>query len=722
MTTIQALGEDLEEGLKKFFGFNTFRPHQKDIVQAILAGKDVLAILPTGAGKSLCYQLPAMLLPGTAIIISPLISLMQDQVESLFKSGIPAAYLNSSVHFRDVAEMLSNLSQYKMLFVAPERFTDPVFVSKLKEMPLSFFVVDEAHCISQWGHAFRPEYRQLAFLKKAFNRPVMALTATATHDVEKDMQEQLAMENPFQVKASFDRPNLTIRVHQKADLENALAQFLEKHKNESGIIYAATRKTVDSTYLDLKAAGVNVGKYHAGMSDEERRIGQRDFIHDKVQVMVATIAFGMGIHKPDVRYIVHMDMPRTIEQYYQEIGRAGRDGLPAECLMFYATKDLMIYKSFLEELTDAELIKSMSDKTEKMYRLCISARCRRKELLTYFGERPPAEFCQACDNCIDDVEYIDGTVIAQKILSCVYRLGQRFGSKHVIDVLRGSKAQAIISRQHDKLSTYNLMGDCSEQELRFYIEQLIQMGYLQVAGGEYPILEWTETSRDVVNQNGLVKFKKKKSREAVKTTPFDPACDAILFNKLRNLRTEVAQRENVPPYLVFSDRSLSEMASKYPLDSLEFHSINGVGPTKWVKYGQEFLFLIQSYCQEKGIVRNVKAVPVRVQPLERPKLIRKGGTIEETVRLFSQGRTLEEIAAIRGLVSGTILLHLVQHIEEGNELDVQSIVPKDRLGKIQEVIKEVGSETLTPIKERLPEDFSYGEIRLACAIERKNRI
>ena len=426
--------------------------------------------------------------------------------------------------------MLSNLSQFKMLFVAPERFSDQNFVGRLKELPLSFFVIDEAHCISQWGHSFRPEYRQLSFLKKTFNRPVLALTATATPDVERDIQDQLAMQNPHIVKASFDRPNLTIRINQKTDQDKQIGAFLDKHKNESGIIYCSTRKTVDHIYVDLLAEGLKVGRYHAGMSDEERKKAQRDFIHDQVPVMVATIAFGMGIHKPDVRFIVHADMPRTIEQYYQEIGRAGRDGLPAECLMLYTTKDLIIYKSFLDEFTDQELRKSMSQKTEKMYRLCNSSSCRRKDLLRYFGENLQSIGCHSCDNCIDDVEMIDGTIIAQKILSCVYRVNQRFGIKYVIDVLRGSGSQAILSKGHDKLTTYNLMPEYTEQDLRFYIDQLIYLGYLRISDGEYPLLQWTETTREVVSQNGTVKFKKKKVAQSRNRILLEPVMMPALCN------------------------------------------------------------------------------------------------------------------------------------------------------------------------------------------------
>lgn len=587
---------DLEHHLKQHFGYNSFRPNQKEIIGALLEGKDVLAILPTGAGKSLCYQLPAMILPGTAVIISPLISLMQDQVESLSKNGIQAAFLNSSLHFHDALDVLHSLKDYKILFVAPERFTNKDFVEKLKGTDISMIVVDEAHCISQWGHNFRPEYRQLGFLRETFKKPVMALTATATCEVERDIMQQLEMKTPFVLKASFDRPNLTIRINQKNNSDKQILEFLEKHKNQSGIIYCATRKTVDNVYEDLCAAGYQPGKYHAGLTDAERSTAQKAFIHDETRLIVATVAFGMGIHKPDVRFILHVDMPKTIEQYYQEIGRAGRDGLPADCLMLYSTRDIIVYRSFLTDLKDEVLKKAMTEKTERMYRLCGSMKCRRSELLKYFGERMDCSNCETCDNCLDDVNLIEGTVIAQKILSCVYRLNHRYGIGYVIDVLRGSKAHAIIERKHHELSTYNLMPECTEQELRYYIESLIEMQYLQLAEGEFAVLQWTDTSSKVTKGQMSVKFRKKVFKAAISAkVTMNVQYDTVLFEKLRRKRSAIAAQEQVPPYLVFNDKSLTEMAAQLPKNKEQFSLINGVGPIKWFKYGKEFLEIIREH-------------------------------------------------------------------------------------------------------------------------------
>lgn len=385
----------LEEHLKSFFGYNQFREHQKDIVTSILSGKDTLAILPTGAGKSICYQLPAMLMPGIAIVVSPLISLMQDQVVSLTKNGIPAAFLNSSLHFIDVRSILENLTNYKLLYVAPERFADQNFVNALKQVKVSFFAIDEAHCISQWGHSFRPEYRQLSILQDLFPQSsFVALTATATREVEEDIVAQLKMRKPYIIRASFDRPNLALHISPKFNVQSQLLEFLEKHREKSGIIYSATRKTVDETYSTLISLGYKVGKYHAGMNDKERSTVQHAFVHGELPLMVATIAFGMGIHKPDIRFIVHLDMPKTIEQYYQEVGRAGRDGLHADCMMFYSSQDFVVYNYFLEDITDETVRKKTRMKTKQMFDLCSSSNCRRKELLHYFGERYPAEKLQ----------------------------------------------------------------------------------------------------------------------------------------------------------------------------------------------------------------------------------------------------------------------------------------------------------------------------------------
>lgn len=598
---------DLESQLKRYFGYNSFREHQREAIDAILSGRDTVAILPTGAGKSLCYQLPALILSGTCIVISPLISLMQDQVVGLTKNGIQAAFLNSSAPSAEMREVIENLQSFKILYIAPERLSDAVFAEKLKTLQLSFFVVDEAHCISQWGHSFRSEYRQLAQLKKNFPKcPVMALTATATVDVQKDIIEQLTMHDPVIIKGSFDRPNLTLRINTKVDSFRQIKEYLDRHKEDVGIIYAGTRKGVDELHDKLVQHGYTAGKYHAGLSDGARSLAHHEFLHDKVQVMVATVAFGMGIHKPDIRYIIHQDTPQSIEQYYQEIGRAGRDGLPAECLLLNSSQDLVLIRNFLKSYEDHTVRKHMEQKMWTMYRFTTSIHCRRGELLGYFGEKYHSPKCQACDNCIDTFETVDGTQNAQKIVSCVFRLNQNFGVKHVIDVLRGSTAQGIISRKHDELSTYGLMKECSEQELRFYIDELLLQGILDKSDGEYPVLKWSDKARAVAKGEQTVSFRKRifKKPKSASTEKIAPSqkkppqeADTTLFTLLRQLRRKLADEEKVPAYIVFNDRSLMEMAAAKPQTREEFHRINGVGPLKAEKYAEVFLSEIETYCK-----------------------------------------------------------------------------------------------------------------------------
>lgn len=629
MNTGFSLNKTLEDHLQALFGYHEFRHSQKEIVTAILEGKDVLAILPTGAGKSICYQLPAMLMPGIAIVVSPLISLMQDQVVSLSNRGIPAALLNSSLRYQDVRSVINNLNDYKILYVAPERFTDQNFLQNLQQMPVSFFAIDEAHCISQWGHSFRPEYRHLSLLREKFPKSaIMALTATATRDVEKDISKQLAMRTPQVTKASFDRRNLTLHIKSKTYALRQLCEFIEKRPNVSGIVYAATRKTVDETYLELQKLGLKVGKYHAGMSDDERGISQHNFVFGQLNIMVATVAFGMGIHKADIRYIVHMDMPRSIEQYYQEVGRAGRDGLPSECLMLYSAQDLMIYNSFLKGIEDLAERKLTKTKTDKMYALCRALTCRRKELLKYFGEYYSATSCNGCDNCLqasgaDDnsapsLDLVDETITAQKILSCVYRLDQRFGIKYVIDVLRGSHAKAILERGHERLSTHGLMKEFSEADLKNYIHALMNAGFLKQSDGEYPLLQWTEKSRMVTSGKTKVMLRK---------IPPSPEQPIIGFSRIRS--------------------------------------------------------------------------------------------IEDTLKLFLQGHSLDEMMELRKLAKSTILEHLAEKITLGTNLDISTIVSLETQKMIREAIEKVGFEKLAPIKAQLPEEITYGEIRLVAAFYRR---
>lgn len=716
--------ERLEDHLKKWFGYNTFRPYQKEIVEGALARKDVMAILPTGAGKSICYQLPALLMEGTAIVVSPLISLMQDQVSALTKGKIPAAFINSSVPFYELSDILNNLGNYKLLYIAPERLNDPNFMERIKNLSISFFVIDEAHCISQWGHSFRPDYRQLSQLKANFpDKPLMALTATATVAVERDIITQLVMKNPVMIKGSFDRPNLMIRMTSKTSPFRQIENFVRNRKDQSGIIYASTRKNVDMLFEQLQNQGFKLGKYHAGMSDADRNTSLHDFIHDKTLLMVATVAFGMGINKPDIRFVLHHDMPKSIEQYYQEIGRAGRDGLPAECMMLYSAQDLMIYKHFAKNEPDEIVRKQSEKKTEALYYLCTNPRCRRVELLRYFGETFFGTKCTGCDNCVGDEEVIDGTVITQKILSCVYRLKSGFGVKHVIDVLRGSKNANVLNRGHDQLSTYNLMPEYSEAELRYYIDSLLMMGFLRKTEDEYPVLDWTETSSKAIKGEQKIMFRKIVYREKATQEKTDLPYNTELLEILKKLRLEVSREEELPPFAIFSDRSLFEMATYFPHQNHEFLAINGVGRFKLDQYGKRFMAAIKDFCAKRGIQSKL---PIGGNAMPVIKTFQATGaagveSMAESFRLFLQKKSLEEIARARGLVKSTIIQHICLYLESGahkEPVDIDWFVSREKQRRINQVIDQVGVAKLSPIKELLPDDYSYEEIRLVATLRK----
>jgi len=586
----------IENSLKQYFGFDTFRPFQKQIVDAMLEGQDVMAILPTGSGKSLCYQLPAIVTEGTAIVISPLIALMEDQVKSLQAMGIKAAYINSQLPWADQRDIMANFNQYDLIYLAPERILKEGFLEALGTPKISFLIIDEAHCISQWGHAFRPEYRQLSILKAKFpNVPTAAFTATATHAVIEDMKLQLNLNNPLTIVGSFDRPNLSIRIIPRENGTAQLVSFIQDRKNDSGIIYTTTRDGVDKLYELLSKKGFSVQRYHAGMSDIDRQNSQKRFLSDDSRLMVATIAFGMGVHKPDVRYIVHMDLPKSMEGYYQEIGRAGRDGLPSDCLMLFGTQDYLMQKRMVDDTEDPTIKVNMLRRLEQFFAFCHSTTCRRKEILHYFGENYPHNNCKNCDNCVDEVITEDATVMAQKILSCVYRMKQRFGINLVVDVLNGAQTQQITQYQFNNLSTYGLLKELNKLEIRHYIFSLINQNYLKITEGQYPVLQLTDDSWKVLKENKKVDIRKKIiSIKKTKTAKIKAKIESNpLFLKLKEVRKQIADKAGIAPFMVFHDKHLLHMSEIKPKSLSEFREVQGVGDQKLQKYAALFLEVIQ---------------------------------------------------------------------------------------------------------------------------------
>jgi len=713
------------QALQKYFGYSAFRHQQEEIIRQILDKKDVLTLMPTGGGKSLCYQLPAVLLDGLTIVISPLIALMKDQVDALNVNGISAAFLNSSQSPNEQGDISRKLksNQVKLLYLAPERLfgKDNRLMDFLKTLPVSLIAIDEAHCISHWGHDFRPEYLALAGLKEEFpNVPVIALTATADKLTKKDILEKLNLKNPEVFVSSFNRENITYKVIPRNKGFNQLLNFLADRKEDSGIIYCLSRKSTESLAEDLKEAGYLAEAYHAGLDNSVKARTQEAFLRDEVRIIVATIAFGMGINKSNVRYVVHMDLPKNIEGYYQETGRAGRDGLPSDALLLFSPGDAMKLKQFAMVEDNPEQSRIMLKKLDDMVRYCQLHSCRRQYLLNYFDEAFPPN-CGSCDFCLTEFKMFDATLIAQKALSAVARLKERFGSTYVIDFLRGSKSEKIWE-EHKQLKTYGIGADISKSEWQRYLRELTTQGYLaEVTEGMYPTLRLTAKSEAVlkgVQKVELVEVDKVEEQRRPEALPYE----APLFNELRSLRSNIARTENVPPYIILSDLALQEMATYLPQSLDELRLISGFGDVKLARYGREFLEPVKRYSTANGLssrMQQKSAKRERKATGERPAIPRSSDTAKESFTLYRSGKTVAEIAESRGLAAGTIEGHLSFYIYKG-EMEVTELVIPDKIPVIKDAVESYGSEKLSPVKEVLGEDFSYGEIKAVVAWMRKN--
>lgn len=578
--------------LQKFYGYEDFRPGQKKVVESLLNKNDTVAIMPTGAGKSICFQIPALLFEGVTLVISPLISLMKDQVDSLRQLGIAAVYINSSVSKAQLYKDLQDISAgfYKIIYIAPERLTSEYLPDSFKNLNISMVAVDEAHCLSQWGHDFRPSYRNiLNFTNSLRIKPIIsAFTATATPEVKTDIINLLGLKQPNVFVTGFDRPNLYFSVLRGEVKDKFVIDYVKKHQDEAGIIYVGTRKDVDALQVLLEIKGIKAGRYHAGMTDEERNQMQEDFLYDNLSVMVATNAFGMGIDKPNVRYVIHYNMPKNMEAYYQEAGRAGRDGLSGNCILLYSPQDTQLQKFLISKSTESEIRQQLEYKRlQSMVDYCHIPQCLRAFILHYFGEFDVEEHCDNCSNCKLEGELIDITIDAQKVLSCVYRMHERFGVKMIAEVLKGSKSAKIKQFNFERLSTYGLMKERKLKDISDLILRLSAMQYLDITESQYPVVTLNELSWQVLRGQKkvwqkMVIVKKAKAK-------------GELFEALRSLRKELATKEKLPPYMIFSDATLTQMATDKPTDLELMKNIRGVGEFKLQKYGEEFLTVIKSY-------------------------------------------------------------------------------------------------------------------------------
>ena len=715
--------------LKSYFGYDRFLPLQEEIITNVLGGNDTLALMPTGGGKSVCYQVPALCSDGLTLVVSPLIALMKDQVDGLKANGIAAESINSALSPSESARVRSQAGtgQLKILYVAPERLALSAFRDFLRSLRVQLIAVDEAHCISEWGHDFRPDYRNLNGLRLEFpDVPVIALTATATKKVQEDIVAQLGLNDAKIFLSSFNRSNLTYVVRTKSTgAFDALVTLRQKHENGSAIIYCGSRKDTERLAEDLSAQAVTALPYHAGLEGLVRKATQEKFINGEVSTVVATIAFGMGIDKPDIRLVVHYDLPKTIEGYYQETGRAGRDGIPSECVLFYSYAGKRKQDYFVDQIKDPNQRENAKQKLSQVIRFCELQTCRRRYLLEYFGESTQWEHCGGCDVCVTPTEEYDATEISHKILSAVSRTEQRFGMSHISMVLRGKTSQKIVDRGHDKLTVFGIVPDFSDAQLKQIMGVLISKGLLSKSDGEYPTLSLTQAGDSVVRgrqpvnltrpkEEGVTLKAKSDGRRVRGSRPdggeVSREFDRGLFERLRNVRKGLADARRVPPYVIFGDVSLQQMAYWCPQSLDSFSRIPGVGSVKLADFGEVFVEAVRDYSREHGLVE--RSNPTR--PIERARPSpTASSTQRQTKRLLLDRMSIDEIAARRGFTVNTILGHVEHLVDVGEEIDVGYLLPPaHRLAKIQAAFESAGSDKLTPVKESLGPGYSYQEIRL----------
>ncbi|MBU3146225.1 DNA helicase RecQ [Clostridium sp. CF012] len=718
-----------QEKLKKYYGYDSFRKGQESVIESIISGKDTFAVMPTGAGKSVCYQIPALLLPGVTLVVSPLISLMKDQVDTLNSVGIAATYINSSLSINEVNERIDKTSrgEFKLLYVAPERLESEFFCSMLNRLTISLLAVDEAHCVSQWGHDFRPSYSAISSLiKKLSVRPIIAaFTATATEAVRKDVIKLLELRQPDVYVTGFNRENLSFTVIRGENKRDFVFKYIEDNKDKVGIIYTATRKETDNLYELLNKKGYNVGKYHAGLGDADRKQNQEKFLYDDINIIIATNAFGMGIDKSNVRYVIHYNLTKSMEAYYQEAGRGGRDGEPSECILLFSAADVLLQKFFIEQsVVSPERKISEYKKLQAMVDYSHTSRCLRQFILEYFGEENVRDICGNCSTCNDESELVDITIEAQKIFSCIFRMKERFGTTLIAEVLRGSKNKKVLELGFDKLSTYGIIKQYTVKEIRDLINVLTAEDYLSLADGQFPVVHLKDKAVAVLKNQEKVYQKVEKKKAKV-------ARDTGLFEILRSLRKEISEREKVPPYIVFADSALREMSEYFPVNKSEMLNIKGVGESKLNKYGEEFIAVIKKYMNENNIefkeeiLYNEEGDSPALNEFEVEQKSENDDKVPSyliTYNMYKEGKSINEIILERQLKSLTVQDHILKCAYEGFEVNLDDFIPENHEALIIEVIEKIGASKLKPIKDALPKEVDYLAIKAAIFKHANNKI